>query len=100
MNGEHAQPFDAGRHDPKGLIREAYRIEGIETAECRSILIDWALSLPAGQDSTAALAALLAQYAPGAEAHPMTAILRAGLSEAPGRPGRRGGAAGRRQPAP
>ena len=38
------------RLDPKGLIREAYRIEGITAAQCRSIFLDWALSLP---DTTA-----------------------------------------------
>ena len=37
--------------DPKGLIREAYRIDGITAGECRSIFLDWALSLPDGQDS-------------------------------------------------
>ena len=31
--------------DPKNLIREAYRIEGISEPECRSIFLDWALSL-------------------------------------------------------
>lgn len=74
-------------HDPKGLIRESYRIEGISDAECRSILIDWALSLPDSQDQRAALHTLLDQY--GAEgAHPMTALLREGLT-AP-KPARRG----------
>ncbi len=76
-------------HDPKGLIRESYRIEGISDAECRSILIDWALSLPQGQDQREALKSLLDHY--GAEtAHPMTALLREGLSpRAPARRGRR-----------
>ena len=32
--------------DPKGLIRESYRIEGITPGECRSVFMDWALSLP------------------------------------------------------
>ena len=41
--------------DPKGLIKEAYRIEGIGPGECRSILLDWALSLPDGVDQRAAL---------------------------------------------
>ena len=31
--------------DPKGLIREAYRIDGIGAGECRSIFMDWALSI-------------------------------------------------------
>ncbi|MCC5967896.1 MAG: hypothetical protein JJU24_17405 [Natronohydrobacter sp.] len=76
-------------HDPKGLIRESYRIEGISDAECRSILIDWALSLPDGQDQRAALQSLLDQY--GVEsAHPMTALLQEGLTAPrPTRKGRR-----------
>ena len=32
--------------DPKGLVRESYRIDGITLGECRSIFVDWALSLP------------------------------------------------------
>jgi hypothetical protein len=69
--------------DPKGLIRESYRIEGITDAECRSILIDWALSLPDGQDQKAALADQLGLYATQNPDHPMTALLRAGLDSAP-----------------
>ena len=34
-------------NDPKGLIFEAYRIDGITLPECRTIFLDWALSLPA-----------------------------------------------------
>ena len=30
--------------DRKGLIEEAYKIDGITAAECRSIFLDWALS--------------------------------------------------------
>lgn len=76
-------------HDPKGLIFESYRIEGISDGECRSILIDWALSLPDEMDQREALTLLLDQY--GAEsAHPMTALLREGLgAPQPGRRGRR-----------
>ena len=37
--------------DPKGLIRESYRIEGIEAPECRSIFLDWAISLPPGVET-------------------------------------------------
>ena len=50
--------------DPKGLIREAYRIEGITLGECRSIFLDWALSLPDGVAPQARIKALLEQYAP------------------------------------
>lgn len=79
--------------DPKGLIRESYRIEGIEAPECRSIFLDWAISLPPGVETRQALRRVIAEYAtdPG---HPMTAVLRAGLEQAPA-PGRRGGRQGR-----
>ncbi|MGY6703677.1 hypothetical protein [Roseinatronobacter sp.] len=73
-------------HDPKGLIRESYRIEGISMGECRSILIDWALSLPAGQDTVQALGVLLDQYGNDAPDHPMTALLQEGLTPRPPRP--------------
>ena len=84
--------------DPKGLVREAYRIEGIGPAECRSIFIDWALSLPAGTDTDAALGALLERHAAEPD-HPMTAVLREGLSRRADPPRRRGGRAGRHSPA-
>ena len=37
--------MDLGEADPKGLVRESYRIEGITPGECRSIFMDWALSM-------------------------------------------------------
>lgn len=78
--------------DPKGLIRESYAIEGITLGECRSIFVDWALSLPVGADIPVAATLLIAHYAvPG---HPMTATLREGLVPA-APPRRRGGRAGR-----
>jgi hypothetical protein len=67
-------------NDPKGLIREAYRIEGITPAECRSIFLDWALSLPEGVEDQRALQALEAQYGPEWPDHPMTAVLKEGLT--------------------
>jgi hypothetical protein len=80
-------------HDPKGLVAEAYRIEGIGTGECRSIFLDWALSLPVDVDPGGAIAVLLERY--GDDDHPMTGVLREGLA-APARRGRRGGWSGRR----
>jgi hypothetical protein len=77
--------------DPKNLIREAYRIEGIGDAECRSTLVDWALSLT-DTDPRVAIAALLDRHADAPAGHPMTAVLREGLAEA-GAPRRRGGRA-------
>lgn len=79
--------------DPKNLIREAYRIEGIGDAECRSILVDWALSL-ADIDPRRAIAALLERHADAPQRHPMTLVLREGLAEAAS-PRRRGGRAAR-----
>ena len=80
-------------NDPKGLVREAYRIDGIEAGECRSIFLDWALSLPDGIPPQAALDALLDRYGDAAD-HPMTAVLRDGQAHAPAAR-RRGGRAGR-----
>lgn len=80
-------------HDPKGLIRESYAIEGIGLAQCRSIFLDWALSLPEGADPQVAIRALLDCYGAAAD-HPMTATLRAGLDGA-GPARRRGGRLGR-----
>lgn len=83
----------ADAHDPKGLIRESFRIEGITDGECRSIFVDWALSVTGG-DPRAAITALLARHAGAPADHPMLAVLRAGLDVAP-KPGRRGGRAAR-----
>ncbi|MFD3189650.1 hypothetical protein ACFMPD_05170 [Sedimentitalea sp. HM32M-2] len=76
--------------DPKGLIREAYRIDCITAAECRSIFLDWALSLPAGAETATALRALLAQHGASMPDHPMTQVLRDGLTSV-ATPRRRGG---------
>lgn len=76
--------------DPKGLIREAYRIEGITPAECRSIFLDWALSLPEKFDQGAALSKMHQRYTLLDPAHPMTEVLRQGL-ETGSKPRRRGG---------
>ncbi|WP_101066099.1 hypothetical protein [Roseovarius salinarum] len=81
--------------DPKGLIREAYRIEGIGEAECRSIFLDWALSLPDGDDTQAALAELLDRYRPGNPDHPMTRVMAEGRQKIIA-PKRRGGWKSRR----
>ena len=80
--------------DPKGLIREAYRIDGISDGECRSILVDWALSLPAGADQPAVAARLAARPQYPAE-HPMSVLLAAAATPGDGGTRRRGGRAGR-----
>lgn len=79
--------------DPKGLIREAYRIDGITAGECRSIFLDWALSHNS-DDHTPAIELLLTAYGPGQLDHPMTHTLTAALGDAsPAK--RRGGRAAR-----
>ena len=79
--------------DPKGLIKEAYLIDGITSGECRSIFLDWALSHP-DDDHQPAVEKLLTKYGPGQLDHPMTQTLTAALAET--RPAqRRGGRAGR-----
>ncbi|WP_306154333.1 hypothetical protein [Roseovarius sp. MMSF_3281] len=80
--------------DKKGLIREAYNIEGIAKPECRSIFLDWALSLPEGQDSRVGIEAMLEKYREANPEHPMTQVLTEGL-QAAGAPRRRGGWRGR-----
>ncbi|MEJ6402271.1 hypothetical protein [Yoonia sp. 2307UL14-13] len=77
-------------HDPKGLVREAYRIEGITAGECRTIFLDWALGLPDGTEAKQAVHALLVAYADQPADHPMTQTLVAALKDAPA-PRRRGG---------
>jgi hypothetical protein len=76
--------------DPKGLIREAYRIEGIAPAECRTIFLDWALSVDG--PPAEAIPRLLARH--DRPDHPMSAVLREAFSQ-PARTGRRGGRAAR-----
>lgn len=81
--------------DPKGLIREAFRIDGITAPECRSIFLDWALSLPLGADPAPLVRGLLARH--DAADHPMTATLKDALGQVGPRV-RRGGRAGRARP--
>lgn len=83
--------------DPKGLVFEAYRIDGITYEECRSIFLDWALSLPVQDDAKESIRVLLEKYQPDNSDHPMTAVLSEGL-EHYGSPRRRGGWRGRSRP--
>ena len=76
--------------DPKGLIFEAYRIENITAGECRSIFLDWALSLPDDLDTAQSLASLVERYQNDHRDHPMTQVLLDGQEKATA-PRRRGG---------
>ena len=81
-------------NDPKGLISEAYKIEGITTGECRSIFLDWVLGVPVERDTQDVIKDVLSAYEKGAPKHPMTATLREGLKTLAS-PRRRGGWRGR-----
>ena len=76
--------------DPKALIREAYNIKDISAAECRSIFLDWALTIPSQEDMRDILKQLLDKYESVSQTHPMTENLRLGLQTAEP-PRRRGG---------
>ena len=87
--------MDISQADPKGLIRESYRIEGISLDECRSIFMDWALSLPVDGDTQEAIRTLLLTYGAGVD-HPMNRVLGEGLERDDATPARRGGWRARR----
>ena len=82
--------------DPRGLIYESYRIDGIVIEECRAIFLDWALGLPAEEDMRFALETLQATYGIKNPDHPMTRILTEGLERAAQKPARRRGRQARR----
>ena len=65
--------------DPKNLIAESYQIEGITASECRSIFLDWALSIPLEKDSTLLISKLLIYYQDETKDHPMTLLLSSSL---------------------
>ena len=80
-------------NDPKALIRESFNIEGINIEECRSIFLDWALSLPNDVDAKKIIPLLIDKYNDKKE-HPMLLTLREGLITTVS-PVRRGGRRGR-----
>ena len=77
-------------NDPKALIQEGYKIENITPSECRSIFLDWALSLPLEQDPNVIIKNLLRRYQSEFPTHPMTETLEEGLLKMV-KPRRRGG---------
>lgn len=84
-------------NDPKGLIFEAYRMDGITKSECRTIFLDWALSLPMEQDTAQTLRLLLVQYGEPTPGHPMREVMLEGLVGMAA-PRRRGGWRSRTRP--
>lgn len=65
--------------DPRNLIREAFAIDGIVEADCRSIFFDWAMGLSADLDQSAAIEGLLSAYADQPSDHPMRLVLLEGV---------------------
>ncbi len=61
-------------HDPRGLIAEAFRMEELTPAECRTIFLDWAISVPQ-DDLTQSASYLLEFYSQTNSAHPMLEVL-------------------------
>ncbi|SMX22441.1 hypothetical protein [Boseongicola aestuarii] len=82
--------------DPRGLIYESFRIDGIGEPECRSIFLDWAIGVPLGEDSSALVRKLLGRFGAEYPDHPMTSVLTEALNP-PAARGRRGGAMARRK---
>jgi hypothetical protein len=76
--------------DPRGMIFEAYRIEGISLEECRMIFLDWAMHTPQG-DMKIYLQELLVEYEHSNENHPMTQVIKEGLTTSKEGGKRRGG---------
>ena len=79
------------KDDPRGLIREAFNIEGITLAECRSIFLDWSLD----RDVTDPLEAAQRLYETRKTDHPDHPMTQVLSEAAPATPGRRGGRAAR-----
>jgi hypothetical protein len=76
--------------DPRGVIADAYRIDGISAPECRSIFLDWALEPRETGELRIAAKALAKQFSSFPK-HPMTAILNEAAVELTTAPKRRGG---------
>lgn len=90
------QHFDLKKYDPRDLVLESYRIDGITLSDCRTIFLDWAIGQSDGGevDLRPQIEVLLTVYGAEAPDHPMTQVLRAGLADPP-KPKRRGGRAAR-----
>lgn len=89
-------PKSLSEIDPKGLFKDAYAIEGISEPECRTIFLDWAISLPSGHEAADLIGEIIAHFAEQSPDHPMSLVLREGLEKAAAPARRRGGARGRR----
>lgn len=87
-------PAEITEVDPRGLVREAYRIDGITEPDCRTIFLDWSLGDTGDIAQRDAVSRLLTFYGAQAPDHPMSGVLRAAMSDPPAAK-RRGGAKAR-----
>lgn len=83
--------------DARGVIHEAYCIEGVTEQDCRTIFLDWAMFAGDTPPVAAQLNRFLAVYGAENPDHPMTRVIRQGLEQAQVKSGRRGGRAGRKR---
>ena len=81
--------------DPRGMIYESYRIDGLSLEEARAIFLDWAMER-ASDDMRPDLRTLLDEYEVQHPDHPMTQVIKQGLERA-ATPKRRGGRLGRQR---
>ena len=77
------------KSDPRGLIYEAYRIDGITSSDCRSIFFDWVLGLKPELDPILELNNIYNVYVVANPGHPMNQVLEEGLSNYINKPVRR-----------
>ena len=75
--------------DPRGLIFEAYRIDGITSEDCRSIFFDWALGLNSDLNPVDEVKTLYQIYVKDHPGHPMSQVLEEGLTKLRNHPQRR-----------
>lgn len=75
--------------DPKGLIKEAYNIEGISEKDCRSIFFDWTFGTEEDKNMTDLVKSLHQYYSEKYPSHPMTKVLAEGSLQPQNKPSRR-----------
>ena len=76
--------------DKRGVIYDAYRMDGIREEECRSIFLDWVMGIPLEEDVSGYIALMFDHYTAHYPNHPMTNILKDGnVQKPPIRKGRR-----------
>mgnify|MGYP003321257785 CR=1 FL=1 len=68
-------------YDPKKLISESFKIDGISDVECRSIFFGWVLDSNDNFDINDAIKTLYDRYSSLHPKHPMTKVLQEGLYE-------------------